>query len=205
MKIGGIIKDAKCISKSNLKIICPGSNRTLTCITAWNTNFYFDGVQKYPSTTARHDSRNTSTIPFSGDLQVIGIKSTNTFNSYHGIIASTDDDYILTNSTWKCRNKLHENWADVNYNDSHWQNATNFSVTYNRSVIRNQAQWIWTINWSDDTVYCRLCLGRYLSRHNHHWHTIPQSCPRVGWTSGSGRVTILPDFCGSGRVSTLDF
>ena len=37
-----------------------------------------------------------------------------------------------------------------------------------------------------------------------------QSCPRVGWTRGSGqvgsgRVTILPDFGGSGRVSTSDF
>ena len=31
-----------------------------------------------------------------------------------------------------------------------------------------------------------------------------QSCPRVGWTRGSGRVTILPDFGGSGRVSTSD-
>ena len=27
---------------------------------------------------------------------------------------------------------------------------------------------------------------------------------RVGWTRGSGRVTILPDFGGSGRVSTLN-
>ena len=31
-----------------------------------------------------------------------------------------------------------------------------------------------------------------------------QSCPRVRWTRGSGRVTILPDFGGSGRVSTSD-
>ena len=29
-----------------------------------------------------------------------------------------------------------------------------------------------------------------------------QSCPRVGWTRGSGRVTILPDFGGSGRVGS---
>ena len=32
-----------------------------------------------------------------------------------------------------------------------------------------------------------------------------KSCPRVGWTRGSGRVGILPDFVGSGRVSTSDF
>ena len=40
--------------------------------------------------------------------------------------------------------------------------------------------------------------------------TLDQSCLRVGWTRGSGRVgagrvTILPDFGGSGRVSTSDF
>ena len=29
-----------------------------------------------------------------------------------------------------------------------------------------------------------------------------QSCLRVGWTRGSGWVTISPDFPGSGRVST---
>ena len=32
-----------------------------------------------------------------------------------------------------------------------------------------------------------------------------QSCPQVGWTRWSGRVTILPEFGGSGRVSTSDF
>ena len=32
-----------------------------------------------------------------------------------------------------------------------------------------------------------------------------QSCPRVGWIHASGRVTILRDFGGSGRVSTSDF
>ena len=35
-------------------------------------------------------------------------------------------------------------------------------------------------------------------------HGVAQSCPRVGWTRGSGRVgsgrvTILPDFVGSGQ------
>ena len=34
---------------------------------------------------------------------------------------------------------------------------------------------------------------------------IYQSCPRVGWTRGSGRVTIWPDFGGSGRVRTSEF
>ena len=32
-----------------------------------------------------------------------------------------------------------------------------------------------------------------------------QSCPWVGCTRGSGRVTILPDFDGSGLVSTSEF
>ena len=39
------------------------------------------------------------------------------------------------------------------------------------------------------------------------WSSISQSCLRVGWTRrvGSGRVTIMPEFGGSGRVSTSDF
>ena len=40
-----------------------------------------------------------------------------------------------------------------------------------------------------------------------HCIKLNQSCPRVGWTRGSGRVwvTILPDFGGPGRVSTSRF
>ena len=38
-----------------------------------------------------------------------------------------------------------------------------------------------------------------------HHTSMDQSCPRVGWTRGSGRVTILPKIDGSGRVSTSDF
>ena len=34
---------------------------------------------------------------------------------------------------------------------------------------------------------------------------IDLSCPWVGWTVGSGRVTIFPDYGGSGRVSTSDY
>ena len=36
------------------------------------------------------------------------------------------------------------------------------------------------------------------------YHCSFQSCPRVGWTRWSVRVTILPDFGGSGRVSISD-
>ena len=31
------------------------------------------------------------------------------------------------------------------------------------------------------------------------FYKLPHSCPRVGWTCGSGRVTVLPDFGGSGQ------
>ena len=49
----------------------------------------------------------------------------------------------------------------------------------------------------------------HIAHHEERQACIAQSCPRVGWTRGSGRVgsgrvTILPDFVGSGRVSTFD-
>ncbi|ESO04906.1 hypothetical protein HELRODRAFT_171908 [Helobdella robusta] len=57
-----------------------------------------------------------------GNLYVIGVKSDNNQNS-GGIIASTADNYILTNETWKCTEKYYVGWYKINYNDSFWPAA----------------------------------------------------------------------------------
>ena len=39
------------------------------------------------------------------------------------ILASTDDGYIKTNSSWKCTNTTIEGWQEVDFNDSTWKEA----------------------------------------------------------------------------------
>ena len=84
-----------------------------------------------------------------------------------GILASSDDDSILTNSNWKCTNVFHDNWMDVDYEDLSWPSATQICVNgvgiwgWIDGISRN-AYWIWTPNYIssannwDQSVYCRL-------------------------------------------------
>ena len=37
-----------------------------------------------------------------------------------GILGSTNDGRILTNSQWKCSNTFEENWNSANFDDSNW-------------------------------------------------------------------------------------
>ena len=82
-----------------------------------------------------------------------------------GILASSDDDSILTNSNWKCTNVFHNNWMSAGFVDSSWPSATQICANGEGiwgliNGISRKAYWIWTPNYisnnGDRSVYCRL-------------------------------------------------
>ncbi|ESO04904.1 hypothetical protein HELRODRAFT_171906 [Helobdella robusta] len=91
-------------------------------------------------------------------LYVLAMKGWN--NGYYGgFVASTADDYILTNSTWKCSMTYYEGWYEINYNDSLWS-AAYYGSAQGDSDINSQlsAKAKWIIDSTDclDCIfYCR--------------------------------------------------
>ena len=56
-------------------------------------------------------------------FQVIGVKVVNDESVDVGLLASIDDDEIVTDSSWKCSAVFYENWASVQFDDSTWEAA----------------------------------------------------------------------------------
>ena len=110
------------------KLCVIGSGRLLTYIATDVSSVYFDGREQQVFGMESGDWKNGYTIQVPSDLQVIGIKSNatpSTWSGNFGIIAWTNDDYILTNSSWKCTNQVPgTSWTDVCYDDTNWQTAS---------------------------------------------------------------------------------
>ena len=95
---------------------------------------------------------------------VIAIQAEN--NDFQiGIIGSTDD-HVVTNATWRCTNDEEADWFTETFDDSHWPSAHAWFENGGggmgmREDIDSNANWIWTENQNDQTVYCRkqLCSG----------------------------------------------
>lgn len=93
----------------------------------------------------------------------------NNVGSVGGILASTDDDYVLTNSSWRCSNVNHPGWEQIDFDDSAWVTPTEYGrngegVWGVISGISSNAVWIWFTQPTDpgpidDNLYCRKLLG----------------------------------------------
>ena len=73
---------------------------------------------------------NFNTVVF----QVIGVKVVNDESVVVGLLATIDDDEIVTDSSWKCTAEFHENWASVHYDDSAWAAATELGQAVARVI-----------------------------------------------------------------------
>ena len=79
-------------------------------------NLYFDGVEQ--TDVPNHDDwHNTDSLDLSRYTTMIAVKANNTLSAA-GILASTPDGFLLTNSSWKCSNTLYAQWNDVVFDDS---------------------------------------------------------------------------------------
>lgn len=137
--------------------------RTLT-ITADDESFLFlDGEEISLTHSKAWDVPDT--VLLLKDTKLIAVKAINDYADA-GIIASTDDGYVITNSSWKCTNKKSFGWEGLDFDDSDWAPASYSKAYYEKPIagIRNDAQWIWTERFtgrsSDKNVYCRLTLKK---------------------------------------------
>lgn len=80
------------------------------------------------------------------------------------IVASTGDDYVLTNSTWKCSNVSQFGWEEVDFDDAAWVPAIEYGHNGNSNFpylpgVSTNAAFIWlrtnTAPEMDVDVYCR--------------------------------------------------
>ena len=93
-----------------------------------------------------------------------------------GLLGSTPDGYILTNSTWKCSTNYEKDWNKEDFDDSHWSNAVIVDNNINPTTygwkqlpeISSHAMWIDAAKNipKNSTSYCRLNLGTLLCHNN---------------------------------------
>ena len=109
------------------------------------------------------------TYILSDTISIIAVQATKD-EQYPGMIASTtDSNYILTNSSWKCTPGVTSgdlSWTSYYFNDDYWDDAYEYGVknTNNTAIgnVRPNASWIWTYYspWNADAVvYCRRRIG----------------------------------------------
>lgn len=141
---------------------------------------YLDGVQQSGLPNA-NDWTKADTVLLPWNTRVIAVQGTDDRRVRAGILASTGDGYILTNSSWKCTSVYYVGWETVTYDDSAWPAAyvSGIHQTYPCPWqivpdIRLDAYWIWTNKYEssdggDVVVYCRLKIGKansnYSNRH----------------------------------------
>ena len=113
----------------------------------------------------------SDTILLPGSIQVIAVSLQNNPQDA-GFLASTADEWLITNDTWKCITRgliTDNNWMNTDYDDSFWPNAflqsTNYggSRNYDITTISSKAYWIWTYFtnvplYYDKYIYCRVRL-----------------------------------------------
>ena len=90
-----------------------------------------------------------------------------------GILASTPNERLLTNTTWKCSSTYYSNWNSVKFDDSKWKPAVvvdnNVKPIHHGWVARKNisSKAVWISSQPKDVkknvfIYCRLKLGKLL-------------------------------------------
>jgi len=134
---------------------------------------YFDGVQ-VPQSSLPHadDWTQADTVLLPPTTTLIAVEIHNNIFSDAGLLASTADNSILTNSSWRCKAGLDtaDNWMSPSYDDSNWSPAvaSGWNEAGNKEFvagISNSAQWIWfngniALEEFDTTCYCRYHIKR---------------------------------------------
>ena len=157
------------------EFLCPQRNLTVTV--DFYLRLYFDGIEvtDLPNSDVW---KQPDVVELPCNTTLITIHGRNDLIYYAAIVASTDDEYILTNSSWKCSNVSQNGWEEIDFDDSAWMNAIEYA--YNGEDpwgfapgISTNASWMWlrqynglpnsTYEEMDQEVYCRKRLGKFNS------------------------------------------
>ena len=128
-------------------------------ITADNVivQLFIDGCETVNLTNAADWTQSDSVwLPLS--TEVIAVQIAN-IGSVSGLLASTL--LLVTNHTWKATNTYQPGWMNVRFDDSSWENATEYGTNGAPpwgfiGGISPRASWISTSNVSVDVIYYRL-------------------------------------------------
>lgn len=125
-------------------------------------------------------------IELQPDSQLIAVTAIDTTGTCAGILASTTNDSLVTNPTWKCTTDPPPHWYTLGFDDTAWSDAyaigPNHNVTWPADCSNNALQgidsisanafWIWTPSiletpFYDYIIHCRAYL-RTLIQFIHH-------------------------------------
>ena len=135
-------------------------SRTLSITVDNSMELYIEGV-KINCLPNHNNWQLADAVTLPCAARVIAVKGVD-YGVIAGILASTDDGSLLTDSSWKCTNQHFSGWETVEFDDSQWPAAHQVAIheTLPWKIvpgIRTNAYWIWTRNYvnGDWTVYCR--------------------------------------------------
>jgi hypothetical protein len=137
---------------------------TMTCDNGYD--FYFNGI--YKGSGAGWWQAQTYSLPMYSGKNVLAIKCTDA-GGLAAFLAEMKVNGVRvgSNTSWKVSRTAPSNWADANFNDSSWANATEYGAYgiapwyTNVSGITTDtpARWIWSSNNDlDDVVYIRVSI-----------------------------------------------
>jgi hypothetical protein len=146
-----------------IRISLESQNATalMTCDNAYD--FYFNG--NYRGSGSNWMQPQTYSLPVQTGKNVLAIKCTDT-GSLAGFLAEVRVNGLIlgSNTSWKVSRTAPANWADANFNDSGWVNASDLGFYGSWPWFTNvsgmptdtPARWIWSSNNDlDDIVYIR--------------------------------------------------
>lgn len=156
-----------CLLLFNSCVFC--SERWLNITAKEAFNLYVDG-----EFVLAENSRNVSAVdskPLTPVNRLVAVQGINIAAGCPGIVASVTDDFLLTNSTWKCSDVSGgPDWAQLGFDDSSWPSAHQIQkndglsspcvpALPNIPTISSNAWWIWIADTLLEVVYCRGYLG----------------------------------------------
>ncbi|ESO06577.1 hypothetical protein HELRODRAFT_160760 [Helobdella robusta] len=124
--------------------------------------FYVNGVPVNVATyfPNANDWTVFDTYTLTTGATLLAVKSHNS-GGFSGLMAKTADNYILTNSSWKCTNNSYDGWYEVDYDDSFWPDA----VVGRRKKFYNDAySWFNPAQWITDLTDCANCYADFYCR-----------------------------------------
>jgi hypothetical protein len=129
------------------------------------SGLYLDGVSlpisPYPSPLPADAWRTPRNIPIPAASQVLAVKAESASPGAAGVLASVNDDYLLSGADWKCSAASANNWYMPSFDDSLWSQAVVTDSNPGKlhpepavDGISNNASWIWTAD-NKSPIYCR--------------------------------------------------